>query len=239
MLNRYSLARAVVMLALSAVSAPVHAGIVLLDNLDQSPQPTSSSPFVGQSFIAGSANETLYGAQMQLDPTAPLPSGIVLEVETRNFDGTVGATLFSNFSSSFDAMTGLVTFTANSHFELTAGTGYWLVLSDTPTGGVTWDFTASNFYHSQFGYGLPSFNTSWTSTEDNGSGTSNYYQPSAGPQLFDLIAPTPASVPEPHSFVLLCFPVAIAVLTLWKRGFDSPRGYCDSTQAWQVPRQLS
>jgi hypothetical protein len=215
MLNRCSLARAVVMLALSAVSAPVHAGIVLLDNLDQSPQPTSSSPFVGQSFIAGSANETLYGAQMQLDLTAPVPSGIVLEVEARNFDGTVGATLFSNFSSSFDAMTGLITFTANSHFELTAGTGYWLVLSDTSTGGVTWEFTASNVYQSQYGFGLPSHDTSWTSNQDNGSGLSQYYQPSDGPQLFDLIAPAGASVPEPHSAVLLCFPVALAVLTLW------------------------
>ncbi len=129
------------------------------------------------------------------------------------------ATLFSNFSSSFDPMTGLITFTANSHFELMAGTGYWLVLSDPSTGGVSWEFTASNFYHSQFGYQLPSHNTSWTSTEDNGSGTSSmYYQPSDGPQLFDLIAPTPASVPEPHTFILLCFPVAMAILTLWFQG---------------------
>ncbi len=67
---------------------------------------------------------------MQLDPTKPPDSGIVLEVEARNANGTVGATLFSNFSSSFNSTTGLVTFTANSPFELTAGTGYWLVLSD-------------------------------------------------------------------------------------------------------------
>ena len=142
MLNRCSLARAVVAIALAAGSASVHAGPVLLNNLDQSPEATASNPFVGQSFIAGTVSETLYGAKMQLDPTDPPTSGIVLEVEARNFDGTVGATLFSNFSSSFDPATGLVTFTANSHFDLTAGTGYWLVLSDTSNSGVTWEFTA-------------------------------------------------------------------------------------------------
>ena len=169
---------------------------------------------------------------MQLDPTAPVPSGIVLEVEARNFDGTVGALLFRNFSSSFDAMTGLVTFTANSHFELTAGTGYWLVLSDTSTGEVTWEFTASNVYQSQFGFGLPSHDTSWTSTQDNGSGMSQYYQPSDGPQLFDLIAPAGASVPEPHSAVLLCFPVALAVLKLWFQ----PPGAAGRATAAEQPR---
>jgi hypothetical protein len=37
-------------------------------------------------------------------------------VESRNSNGTVGATLFNNFSSSFDPTTGLVTFNANSPF---------------------------------------------------------------------------------------------------------------------------
>ena len=188
MFHRCSKALALVTLALSAVSASVHAGPVLLNNLDQTPEPTISSPFVGQSFIAGTLDEPLFGAKMQLDPNAPAPSGIILEVEARNFDGTVGATLFSDFSSSFDSATGLVTFTANSHFEMTAGTGYWLVLSDTSAGGVNWDFTASTAYQSQFGYGLPSFHTSWSSNADNGLGSqSTYYEPSEGPQLFELI----------------------------------------------------
>ena len=52
--------------------------------------------------------------------------------------------------SSFDPTTGVVTFTANSPFELTAGTGYWLVLADTRAGGVTWDFTESNVYQSHY-----------------------------------------------------------------------------------------
>ena len=214
-----SIAVAVLALTLLGISAPGRADtVVLLYNLDQSAQATGSSSFVGQSFIAGTVDETLYGAQMQLDPGSPPDSSIALEVESRNvLDGTVGSTLFSNFSSSYNTTTGLITFTATSAFELTAGTGYWLVLSDSSAGGVIWDFTATNVYQSHYGYELPSYNTSWFSTADNGQGTSLYYQPSDGPQLFDLIAPTPASVPEPHSFVLLCFPVAIAVLTLWFR----------------------
>ena len=210
MLRRYSFARAVVVaLAFSAMSASVHADIVLLNNLDQTPQPSSASAFVGQSFIAGTVDEPLFGARMMLDASAPPSQGILLEVESRNFDGTVGATLFSNFSSSFDPTTNVVTFTVNSPFELNAGTGYWLVLSDPTAGGVNWNFTTSNTYQSEFAYGLPSFNTAWSSTADNGLGNSTYYQPSDGPQLFQLIAAT--AVPEPSSFVLLCFPGAIAV----------------------------
>jgi hypothetical protein len=212
MFHGRSFVRAVLALTVSAASASVHAGTVLLNNLDQSPEATSSSPFVGQSFIAGTVDQALYGARMQLDPTDPPSAGIALEVEARNVDGTVGATLFSNFSSSYDASTGLVTFTADSGFELTAGTGYWLVLSDTSAGGVTWEFTASNVYQSQFAYGLPSSDTSWTSTADNGQGSSMYYQPADGPQLFQLIASAPETVPEPSSWLLLGFPVAITVL---------------------------
>jgi hypothetical protein len=214
-----SFALAAIALTLLGMSVPVRAGsVVLLNNLNQPLMAASSNPFVGQSFIAGTIDQTLYGAQMQLDPTTPPTPGITLEVESRNSNGTVGATLFSNFSSSFDPTTGLATFTANSPFELTAGTGFWLVLSDTRAGGVTWDFTESNVYQSHFGYGLPSYDTSWISNADNGQGNSVYYQPSDGPQLFDLIAPAAVVVAEPTSFLLLCFSVAIAVLTLWFRG---------------------
>ena len=136
-------APAAIALTILGMSAPVRAGsVVLLNNLNQPPMAASSNPFVGQSFIAGTVDQTLYGAQMQLDPTSPPTPGITLEVESRNSNGTVGATLYSNFSSSFDPTTGVVTFTANSPFELTAGTGYWLVLADPRAGGVTWDFTS-------------------------------------------------------------------------------------------------
>ncbi len=225
--NPRSLARTAFLVTLLGMSAQVHAESVLLNNLDQPHQGTTSDPFVGQSFIAGTVDQTLFGAKMQLDPAEPPSSGIVLEVESRNFNGTVGSTLFSNFSSSYDPTTGLVTFTANAAFTLTAGTGYWLVLSDTSAGGVNWDFTASTSYQSQFGYGLPSFHTSWSSNADNGLGSqSTYYEPSEGPQLFELIAPEPGAVPEPGSFVLLSFPVAIAVFGMCFRRARASRGRC-------------
>ena len=213
-----SFAPAAIALTLLGISAPVHAGVVLLNNLDQPPLAATSNPFVGQSFIAGTVNEPLLAARMQLDLNDLRTGDIVLEVESRNFDGTVGATLFSNFSSSYDPTTGLVTFTAKSAFELTAGTGYWLVLSDLAAGGVTWDFTESYVYQSQFAYGLPSYDTAWISNRDNGQGTSIYYQPWNGPQLFQLL-----TVPEPPSFLLLCVPVAIAVFAMCFRGAGASR----------------
>jgi hypothetical protein len=213
-------------LTLLANLAPAGAGTVtvVLNNLDQMPEPTGSSPFVGQSFIAG-ADQTLHGAQMQLSPTVPPSSNIMLELEARNPDGTAGQTLFSDFSASYDQRSGLITFLADSSFHLVAGTGYWLVLSDPTAGSVTWNYTASQIYQSQFGYGLPSYNTSFYSDQDNGSGNIGYYQPSDGPQMFDLITMN-GVVDEPPSAVLLGLGVAIAVVILRHRGsrsFGLPR----------------
>ena len=68
----------------------------------------------------------------------------------------------------------LVNFTANFLFELKAGTSYWLVRSDPSVATANGHFTASNVYQSSFGYGLPSFNASWSSTSGNGQGSSVY-----------------------------------------------------------------
>jgi hypothetical protein len=192
--------------------------VVVVNNLDQPPQPTGSSPFVGESFIAG-ATQQLYGAQMQLDPTAPPSTRITLEVEARNADGTAGRTLFSDFSSSYNPSSGLVTFLADAPFDFAANTGYWLVLSDPTKGSVTWDFTASQVYQSNLGYGLPSYNTAYYSDHDNGMGNPVYYQPSDGPQMFDLI--TTGVVAEPPSLVMLSLGVAIVVLAIGYQGARS------------------
>jgi hypothetical protein len=194
--------------------------VVVLNNLDQPSQPTGSSPFVGQSFIAG-ATQTLYGAQIQLDPTAPPSSSLVLEVEARNADGTVGQTLFSDFSSSYNPRSGLVTFLADASFDFAANAGYWLVLSDPTKGSVTWDFTASQVYQSDLGYGLPSYNTAYYSDQDNGLGDAVYYQPADGPQMFDLI--TTGVVEEPPSIVMLGLGAAILGLAIGIRRTLSAR----------------
>jgi hypothetical protein len=208
-----SFATFAVALTLLGSFATTRAGsVVLLNNLDQPPQPTGSSAFVGQSFISGSPEE-LYGARMQLDATLPPSSSITLEVEARSAGGTVGQTLFSDFSSSYDTRTGLITFLAKSPFEFAADTGYWLVLSDPTKHSVTWDFTTSQVYQSSFGYGLPSYNTAYYSDQNNGMGNATYYQPSDGPQMFQLLA-----VAEPPSFLLLSFAVAIAAGAMCFRG---------------------
>jgi hypothetical protein len=216
-----SFASFAIALTLLGSFATARAGsVVLLNNLDQPAQPTGSSPFVGESFISGSPEE-LYGARMQLDATMPPSSKITLEVEARNADGTVGQTLLSGFSSSYDQRSGLVTFLADAPFEFQANTGYWLVLSDPTNLSVTWDFTASQVYQSDLGYGLPSHNTSYYSNQDNGMGSAIYYQPSDGPQMFQLIA-TPA-VAEPPSLVMLSLGVAIVVLAIRFQGARSSR----------------
>jgi hypothetical protein len=197
--------------------ATTRAGTVVLNNLDQPLQPTGSSPYVGQSFIAGTA-ATLDGAQMQLDPGASPSPDITLEVEARNADGTVGQTLFSDFSSSYNPRSGLVTFLAQAPFTFAAGAGYWLVLSDPTKGSVTWDFTDSQVYQSELGYGLPSYNTAYSSNMNNGMGGAIYYQPSDGPQVFDLI--TNPAVAEPPSLVLMGLAVAIGAVAI---RFHGPR----------------
>ena len=212
----YRLARFTIALTLLVGSSQARADMVVLNNLDQVAQTTAKSAFVGQSFIAGTAAETLYGAQMQLSSSAPPSSQITLEVESRTAAGTVGLTLFDNFSSSYNENTGLITFLADSPFTLKANTGYWLVLSDSTKGNVTWDFTASQIYQSNLGYGLPSYDTSYYSNLDNGLGNVNYYQPSNGPQMFDLLT-VPGSVPEPHSLVLMGFGVMIAAWAIHHR----------------------
>ena len=161
MLPTRSVALFAIALSLLSIAATTRAGTVVFNNLDQPPQPTASSPFVGQSFIAGTQDYELYGARMQLDLNNPPTTNIQLEVEARNANGTVGQTLFDNFSSSFNSGSGIVTFIANAPFLFTANTGYWLVLSDPTKGNVTWLFTASQFYESNDGYGLPSYNTSY------------------------------------------------------------------------------
>jgi len=212
------LARFTIALTMLVGLSQARADMVLLNNLDQVAQTTAMSTFVGQSFIAGTA-EPLHGAQMQLSANTPPSSQIRLEVESRTASGTVGLTLFSNFSSSYNSTSGLITFLADSPFTMQANTGYWLVLSDSTKGSVNWEFTASQIYQSNYGYGLPSYDTSYYSTQDNGMGISTYYQPSDGPQMFDLIT-VPASVPEPSSLVLLGFGVMITVWAIHhhKRG---------------------
>jgi hypothetical protein len=214
--------------------ATARAGMVtVLTNLDQQPQPTGASPLIGQSFIAGASDQMLYGVRMQLDPATPPSSSIMLEVEARNIDGTLGQTLFSDFTSSYDQRSGVATFLANAPFSLQANTGYWLVLSDPTAGDVKWAFTTSQVYQSKLGYGLPSFNTSYYS--DDGQGNARYYQPSDGPQMFELM--TIIAVPEPSSLVQLSGTLAFAALAInFQRRRSLRRLRAQSGRDWPTMR---
>ena len=86
---------------------------------------------------------------------------------------------------------------------------------------MTWEFTASQVYQSDLGYGLPSFNTAYYSDQDNGIGNALYFQPSDGPQMFDLI--TVPAVGQPSSLVLMGLAVAIGVLAMHLQGSRSSR----------------
>jgi hypothetical protein len=212
---RRSVASTAVALTLIVMSAPVHADLALLNNLDQPVSLSTTNKFYGQSFIAGTVNEQLSGASMQLASFDTPSSGITLEVESRNSDGTVGSTLFSNFSSSYNSTTHQVTFTANSPFELMAGTGYWLVVSDPEMHGVAWEVTTSSSYQSQNDYALPSSDTAMTSTQDNGRGHTVYYQLSDGPQLFELTEV--AANPEPSTAIVAGFGAVAFIAYGWSR----------------------
>jgi hypothetical protein len=214
-----SFASTAVALTFLGVSAPVHADIALLNNLDQTPSASTYNPFYGQSFIAGTVNEPLQGATMLLDTAVAPSSSIKLEVEARNSDGTVGGTLFSDFSSSYDPTTHLVTFTVNSPFELMSGTGYWLVLSDKAGSGgrVGWQYTTSQTNSSQDGYTLPATNTAFVASGDNGSGNITYYQLSDGPQLFELTGASAPAVPEPSTALLAAFGAVAFLSYRWSR----------------------
>jgi hypothetical protein len=212
-----------VTLTLLAMSAPVHADSTLLSNLDQPPSLASKQTFYGQSFITGNVNETLRGATMPLDPSDAPSKSITLEVEARTSSGTVGATLFSDFSSSYDPTTHLVAFTADSSYVLKSGTGYWLVLSD-PGRGVEWQFTTSNTIQAQDGYALPTHNTAFISTGDHASGNATYYQLSDGPQMFELTATSVSAVPEPSTASMAAFgAVAFTAYGWYRRRRDQLR----------------
>ncbi len=70
--------------------------------------------------------------------------------------------------------------------------------------------------------------------EDNGKGNSTYYQPSDGPQMFQLIT----EVPEPSSFALLGSAAAIVVFGTCVRCNRASRfRRSPAGQAWETVRR--
>ena len=218
-------------LMLLPFSSAARADVVLLSNLTM-PVGAGVSPtlFTGQSFQQGTADSAIPDVTIQVAEAYGLTSTTMLELETRNGDGSVGSSLYSNFSDSVVPPDGTlpvgserIIFKANTNFTLTAGTSYWLVVSDTATNGVPWQFTPSGAYQSVQAYGIPAFRSSWSSNADNGNGSmSTYFDPSSGNQLFQLSV---AIIPEPSSLLLagLSSAFGVSFVVMRRRANHAPQ----------------
>jgi hypothetical protein len=140
----------------------------------------------------------------------------------RNADGTVGHSLFSDFTLSHDSTSGNTTASANSPFTLQAGTSYWLMMlvqqSGVPANFGDWDGSNSLTYMSSFGVTIPDTNTSVTYLSDflGNPPTYHYNNLTAGLQLFQVDGSALGAVPEPSALVL-AGTAALAGLGLWAR----------------------
>ncbi len=177
-------------LALAASSA---CASVVVSTLDPANSPASYAlPQIGQSIIAGSTAIGL--TSFDILQSTGFTAGEVFTVYGRTASGTVGSTLFNNFSFSHDDTTGITSATPNTPFTLGAGAGYFFVLSSS-TGNVDWDFTRETAYTAAFGATIPDYHA--VLSVDNGA--TNYYSLDDGPQSFRLNG---NAVPEPSTWTL-------------------------------------
>ncbi len=183
---------------------------VVLSNLNGSVVGVTVASYIGQAFSAGPGGSVINSVSIRtgVAPTTPL-----FEIETRNGDGTVGATVNSAFVYSYNSATGLATFTPSTVFTLAANAGYFMVLSDPGKGsGNQWGFTATSPSTATNGFTIPATDTSFGSATDNlVSGPASFYDAGPFAQYFSLSAT--AAIPEPAT--AMAVPV---VLALGRRG---------------------
>ena len=133
----------------------------------------------------------------------PTP-GETFAIFSRNADGTVGKSLFTAFTLSYDSASQNTTATATSPFTFLANTSYWLMMVETPGTFGDWDSSLSFTYTSAFGVTIPTTNASFSNVPGTGPGTGpTYLNANDGLQLFQLNGnPAIATVPEPTALVL-------------------------------------
>jgi hypothetical protein len=180
---------------------------VVITNLSQpNLNDLSTGPQVGAAILIGSTPINLDSIQINQSGTGARAAQ-TFAVYSRNGDGTVGSSLFSDFSLSFDSPSGIDTATANSPFQFAANTGYWLMLISPDSGNVNWNFTQSPTYTASFGVSMPTVDTS-TVFHSNTS-QYQYFNLADGPQFVQVNGT--AAAPEPASTCALAI-VAAAVL---------------------------
>jgi hypothetical protein len=187
-----------------AVGFPeAHAGVVVstLDLPNDGPFP---GDLVGAAIQIGdtpiSLTSVVYTEAFSGGPTL----GETFAIFSRNADGTVGSSLFTGFTLSYDSSSQNTTATATSPFTFQANTSYWLMMVETPGTFGDWDSSLSFTYTSAFGVTIPDTNASFSDVPGTGPGTGpTYLNASDGLQLFQLNGnPATGSVPEPTALLL-------------------------------------
>ena len=194
---------------LTLAAHPAHASVVVstLDPTANSPESYSLSQ-IGQSIIAGSTAIGL--TSFDILQSTGFTAGEVFTVYGRTASGMVGTALFNNFSFTHDDATGITSATPNAPFTLSAGAGFFFVLSSS-TGDVDWDFTRETTYTAAFGATIPDYHA--VLSVDNGA--TNYYSLDDGPQSFRLNG---NAVPEPSTWALAsCMLLGGAILLARRR----------------------
>jgi hypothetical protein len=136
--------------------------------------------------------------------------GETFAVYGRNADGTVGSSLFTDFSLSYDRGSLNTTATATAPLTLQANTSYWLMMIEIPGTFGDWDSSLAFTYTSTFGVSIPTSNSSVSFF----SGSYQYLNLTDGLQLFQL---TGEALPEPSSLALATTSAVIMLGATWLR----------------------
>lgn len=215
-------ALAVLGVCVTATGCPeAHAGAVVstLDLPNDGPFPGDQ---VGAAIQIGNTPISLISVvYTEAFSGGPTP-GESFAIFSRNADGTVGSSLFTAFTLSYDSSSQNTTATATSPFTFQANTSYWLMMLETPGTFGDWDSSLSSTYTSAFGVTIPDTNTSFSNVpgSDPGSGPT-YLNASDGLQLFQLNG-TPATVAVPEPSALLMAATG-GVIVLWATGLHRRR----------------
>lgn len=193
--NRHLPSKACALFLLFLISSIPARADVVFDNLTIQPSngPTIGTS-IGASLVTGSFALQLSDIIFpQLNGTAnTYVPGEAFSINTRNADGTVGLSLYTDFALANDAASGQTNAVPNTPFVLLPNTGYWFVV--TATAGTAWGYTTGASYASLYGVTQPASNVAYKTT-DNGL-TSSYFSLADGPQLLRVDA-VALAIPEP------------------------------------------